>query len=63
MGLKFKRVNFTAGTTDFPTGDTDALRRTRSENVLKACVQAIIDCDCGWQLDNNKNATITDFTG
>lgn len=62
MGFKFKRVDFTAGTTDFPTGSTDALRRTRSENVLKACVQAIIDCNCGWQLDSTKSTSITDFT-
>lgn len=61
MGFKYKRVDLTAGSSNFPTGDTDALRRTRSEIILTKCVEAIIACNCGWQLDTTHNATISDF--
>lgn len=62
MGFKYKRVNLTAGSSDFPTGDTDALRRTRSETILTKCVEAIIACNCGWELDTTHNYTISDFS-
>ena len=39
--LKFKRINIVSGSTDFPVGNTDALRRTRSECVVKACAEAL----------------------
>ena len=39
MGFKFKRVDLTAGSVDFPIGDTDTLRRTRSETILKKCAE------------------------
>lgn len=61
MGFKFKRFNVTAGSAEWPTGTTDAIVQSRSEAVLKGCVQAIIDCNCGWQLDTTKNATINDL--
>lgn len=62
MGFKFKKVIFTAGDSNFPTGNSDVLRRTRSENIISACAQAIIDCNCGWELDTDKNQTITSYT-
>ena len=61
MGFKYKRVDLTAGSADFPTGDTDELRRTRSETILKECVEAIIATGTGWALDTTHNATVTDF--
>lgn len=61
MGFKFKRIDLTAGSTDLPTGDTDALRRSRSEIILTKCVEAIISCNCGWQLDTAHNASISNF--
>lgn len=61
MGFKFKRINLVGGSTDFPTGDTDALRRTRSETILTKCVEAILACNCGWAMDTAHNATVTDF--
>lgn len=62
MGFKFKRVDLTAGSSDFPTGDTDALRRTRSETILTKCVEAILACNCGWALDTTHNAAISNFS-
>lgn len=35
MGFRFKRIDLLAGSEDFPVGDTDALRRTRSESVFE----------------------------
>lgn len=61
MGFKFKRIDLVAGSAEFPSGDSDVLRRSRSETVLNKCVQAIIDCNCGWSLDTSKNATITNY--
>ena len=58
MGFKFKRVDLTAGSSDWPTGTLDENVLARSETVVKRCAQAIIDCNCGWQLDTSKNATI-----
>lgn len=62
MGFKFKRIDFTAGSAEFPTGTTDALRRTRSENVLKAVAESVIASNAGWILDANRNATVTDYS-
>lgn len=61
MGFKYKRVNLTAGSVDFPTGNTDALKRSRSETILTKCVEAIIATGTGWALDTTHNATISDF--
>lgn len=61
MGFKFFRVDLTGGSTDFPVGTTDALRRSRAETILKKIVEGIIASNCGWVLDTNRNATITDF--
>lgn len=62
MGFKFKRIDFLAGSEEFPFGDSDVLNRQRACNVLKAIAQALIDCNCGWQLDTARNATTTDFS-
>jgi hypothetical protein len=51
MGFKFKRINFIAGTEEFPLGNAN--RRARSEFILKKIVQAIIDCNCGWIIDES----------
>lgn len=61
MGFKFKRIDLTAGSEEFPTGSSDALRRSRAETILSKCAQAILDCNCGWALDTSKNATVTSF--
>lgn len=61
MGFKFKRINFVGGSTDWPTGDSYANRRLRSENLVKAVAQAIINSGCGWTLDISKNATVTSY--
>ena len=53
MGFKFKRVDLVAGSTEFPIGTDYATEiRPKSEVVLKKVVDAIIDCNCGWSLDN-----------
>jgi hypothetical protein len=53
-----------SGSTDFPVGNTDALRRTRSEFVVKACAEALISMNIGWTLDlsrTNDSSTTSDF--
>ena len=62
MSFKFKKFYVEGGSAEFPTGTTYELRRSRSELLLTKCAQAIIDCDCGWQLDTNKSATMTSYT-
>jgi hypothetical protein len=62
MGFKVRSFYVQAGSAEFPTGDTDALRRSSSETLLTKCAQALIDCDCGWQLDTTKSATLTSYT-
>jgi hypothetical protein len=64
MSFKFKRVDVIAGDTNFPVGDTDALRRTRSESVLKLVADTLISMNIGWQLDStrlNDSSTTSDF--
>ena len=62
MGFRFKRIDLLAGSSDFAVGDTDALRRTRSETILTKCVEAILACNCGWSLDTTHNTTISNFS-
>lgn len=62
MTLKYKRINLVGGSTSFPVGDTDALRRTRSESVLKACADALISMNIGWVCDVSRNPTTSDFS-
>lgn len=61
MGFKCKSFYVVGGSSEFPTGDTDVLRRSRSETVLTKLAQTLISCDCGWQLDTSKNATDTSY--
>lgn len=62
MGFVWNTFCAVGGSSEFPTGDTDALRRSRSETLLTKCVQAIIACNVGWQLDTTKSATDTSYT-
>lgn len=62
MGFSCRHFNVIAGSSEFPTGDTDALRRSRSETLLTKLAQALIDCGVGWQLDTSKNVTTSSFT-
>lgn len=62
MGFKLQQVVVLAGSTEFPVGDTDALRLSRSQTLLTKCAQAIIDCNVGWQLDTTKSATTLSYT-
>lgn len=61
MGFKFKKFYVVGGSSEFPTGTTYELRRARSELLLTKCGQALIDCNCGWQLDTSKSATLTSY--
>lgn len=61
MVFRCKSCYVVAGSAEFPTGDTDALRRSRSETLLTKIAQTLISCDCGWQLDTSKNATDTSY--
>lgn len=64
MGFKFKRIDFTAGTAEFPTGNSDANIRTRCEVVLKGLADALIGMNIGWRLDPNRandSATTSNF--
>lgn len=61
MGFRCKSFYVLAGSAEFPTGNTDELRRSRSETLLTKISQTLISCDCGWQLDTTKNATDTSY--
>lgn len=62
MGFKFKRVDLTAGSAEFPTTDTSYTgRRARSITIIKKIGQAILDCNCGWILDKGAES-VDDFT-
>ena len=64
MGFKFKRINFTAGSADFPIGSSDANIRTRCEVVLTGLADALIGMNIGWRLDPNRSgdsSTTSDF--
>lgn len=61
MGFKYSELVFTAQSSDFPKGTTNALIRQREEFIVKGIAQALIDADTGWTLDTAKNATITAF--
>ena len=62
MGFKLQQVVVLAGSEEFPTGNTDDLRLSRSKTLLTKCAQALIDCNVGWQLDTTKSATTTSYT-
>lgn len=62
MGFRVNSFYVTGGSEEFPLGNTDALRRSRSEFLLTKLAKALIGCNCGWQLDTSKNATDTSYT-
>ena len=62
MLFRCKSFSILGGSEEFPVGDTDELRRSRSETCLTKLAQALISCDCGWQLDPSKNATNTSYS-
>lgn len=62
MGFKVRSFYVVAGSEEFPTGNTDALRQSRSRLLLTKCAQLLIDCGCGWQLDSTRSTSTSDFT-
>lgn len=61
MGFKYKKFSFTTGSTEFPVGTSTANVRTREEYLVSHVAQAIIDCNCGWALDDSWHGGLTDF--
>lgn len=61
MGFKFKRIDFTVGSEEFPAGSTQEIRQTRSKFIVKSVAQKLIDMNIGWQLDASRNETVTDY--
>lgn len=61
MGFKCRFFNVQAGSEEFPTGDTDALRRQRAEVLIKKAAQCLLECECGWSLDTRRCPTFDDF--
>lgn len=61
MGFKRRFFNIQAGSAEFPTGDTDALRRQRAEVLIKKAAQCLLECECGWSLDTRRCPTFDDF--
>lgn len=64
MGFRFKRIDFVAGSENFPVGNNSAMLRIRCEAVLKAAAEALISMDIGWELDStrqNDSSTTSDF--
>lgn len=50
-GFKYKKFTVTGGNADFPVGSTDANIRLKEETIMNKFAQALIDCNCGWELD------------
>lgn len=61
MGFKCRFFNVQAGSEEFPTGDTNALRRQRAEVLIKKAAQCLLECECGWSLDTRRCQTFDDF--
>ena len=61
-GFKYKSFSFVGRSSDFPSGTDAALVRQREEFICKGVAQAIIDTNTGWQLDTDRNASITSFS-
>lgn len=62
MGFVLNQFVLIGGSEELPVGDTNELRVSRSKTILTKCVQTIIACDQGWELDSSKNATDTDYS-
>ena len=60
MGFRFKRVDLTAGTAEFPVGSDYSLKRLRSETIVTRCADALLSC--GWSLDTSRNSDTTDYS-
>lgn len=59
MGFKFKRIDLTAGSSEFPTTDTSYTGRSaRSLVIIQKIGQAILDCNCGWVLDKGAESVL-----
>ena len=52
-GFKYKKFTVTGGDADFPVGSTDANIRLKEETIMNKFAQALIDCNCGWELDDS----------
>lgn len=61
MGFKMQAFVVQAGTTEFPTGDTDADRIARSKTLLTKCAQALLDCNVGWAMDTSLSPQTTTY--
>lgn len=59
--MKFKRIDLSGGSDEFPTGTTLELRVQRAQLIVKKVAEALIGMDVGWTLDAPRNATTTDF--
>lgn len=62
MGFRFKRVDLTAGSTDFPTGSTAELIQQRSKTILTKVVDAIVASGTGWVLDTARSSTSISYS-
>lgn len=51
-GFKYKKFTVTGGDADFPVESTDANIRLKEETIMNKFAQALIDCNCGWELDD-----------
>ena len=61
MGFKLQQVVVQAGSSEFPTGDTDADRIARSKTLLTKCAQALLDCNVGWVMDTSLSPQTTTY--
>ena len=63
MGFIIRAFSVLAGSEEFPFGSSDdSLRIIRSKTILTKSVQCIIDANQGWELDQDRNPTSTDYT-
>ena len=58
--MKFKRVNFYGGSTDFPSGSS--YRYEKSCKIVTDIADALISMNIGWDVDTTRSTSTTDYT-
>jgi hypothetical protein len=57
-GFKFKRIDLTAGSTDFPLNNT----RNRCNSIVRLVAEALISMNIGWKLDSDGRSSDSQST-
>ena len=59
--MLWRKTHALGDTAQFPLGTTYELRLSRSKTLLTQCAQALVNMNCGWQLDSARHSSVTDY--